>query len=301
MSQPNQADQFLIQEIRDGNEDGWRQVVDRYQGRLWAFARRQLHDDQAAEDIVQETFIGLLQGLDRLELWTSLETCLFTILRRRLVDSFRRSGRAGPLRMCTPQSSGQLDDSDATDGVDQWVDRRGVTASKYSEQCEQRTIQERALWHALSHSIEHLRKVTKFRELQVFEMIFYAQMRNKEIAELVGIEQQQVGLLKHRFIKRLAEEIQRDTGSSDLLVDDCVLIRLWEEHRPSCPKRSTLGKKILGLLSPAWCEYIDFHVGTLGCQACQANLQDLKDDDPQTATKKICDRILQSSIGFIRK
>ncbi len=301
MSQPNQADQFLIQQIRDGNEDGWRQVVDRYQGRLWAFARRQLHDDQAAEDIVQETFVGLLKGLDRLELWTSLETCLFTILRRRLVDSFRRSGRAQQLRMCAPRSAGQLDDGDSLGDADQWIDRRNVSASKYAEQSEQRTIQERALWRALSNSIEHLRQETKLRELRVFEMVFYAQMRNKEIAELVGMEQQQIGLLKHRFVRRLAEDIQSGTGSGDVVVDDSVLSRLWEEHRPSCPKRSTLGKMILGLLSPVWCEYIDFHIETLGCHACQANLQDLRIDSSQSSAKSVSDRILQSSIGFFRK
>ena len=60
-----EAEAWLLQEIRSGNQDGWQQLVDRFQGRLLAFARRQLPQSADADDIVQETFLSFLQTLSK--------------------------------------------------------------------------------------------------------------------------------------------------------------------------------------------------------------------------------------------
>jgi RNA polymerase sigma factor (sigma-70 family) len=298
MPQLSQADRYLIDQIRCGDQDGWLQVVDRYQGRLQAFARSHLTSTQEAEDIVQETFLGLLRNLDRCERWTSLETCLFTILRRRMIDRFRRLGREGGLGMCSLQSASP--DSNNPHEV-LIVDARSPSASDCALEREHRSIQENLLWQALSGTIEQLQQELRFRDLQIFEMIFYAQLRNKDIAERVDMDEKQIALLKHRFIKRLTAAISTATDELNYLPDETLLTRLWEEHRPSCPKRSTLGKMILGLVPTDWMDYVDFHVNTLGCKACHANLQDLKNETQQRPTRSLSNRIMQSSIGFFRK
>ncbi len=84
------ADHFLVEQIRDGREEAWRQLIDRYSGRLLAFARARTPGLSDAEDLVQETFIGFLQSLANYDASRSLETYLFTILRYKLYDLLRQ-------------------------------------------------------------------------------------------------------------------------------------------------------------------------------------------------------------------
>jgi hypothetical protein len=129
-------------------------------------------------------------------------------------------------------------------------------------------------------------------------------MRNNAIAEKTGEDEKNIGLLKHRWIKRLRTHIdaatpQADRASSAGSTPESFLSEVWEEYRPSCPKRTTLGSYILGTLDPAWQDYIDFHVTHLGCRFCNANLDDLR---RETAAGSACfqARVMESSVGFFR-
>src|SRR3954464_1084816 len=96
MAELTEADRYLLQRIARGDAEGWRQLVERYQGRLLAFARGRLSRKEEAEDLVQDTFIAFLEGLKNFRENASVETFLFTILRRKLIDFFR--GRQ--MRVC---------------------------------------------------------------------------------------------------------------------------------------------------------------------------------------------------------
>lgn len=293
MTDRSKADEFLIEQIRGGSEDGWSQLVQRYHGRLVAFAKSQLRDKSEAEDIVQETFLGFLKSLERFRTKASLETYLFTILRRRLVDSFRRSGRREEVNLCSLQDS-SLDSSSGDYFQPQAND---LSASQYVQRSEQREQQEDVLWGALKLAIERLKADNRFRDLQIIEMIFYAQLRNKDIGALLEIDEKQVALVKHRLVKRLAAQIGTD---GEVLPDESMLTRLWEQHRPSCPKRSTVGKWLMGTLEDEWAEYVAFHIEQLGCRFCQANREDLRTDTDENHSSSVRNRIMQSSVGFFR-
>src|SRR3954451_3485828 len=89
MAELTEADRYLLQRIAQGDSEGWRQLVERYQGRLLAFARGRLSRKEEAEDLVQDTFIAFLEGIKNFRENASVETFLFTILRRKLIDFFR--------------------------------------------------------------------------------------------------------------------------------------------------------------------------------------------------------------------
>ena len=59
----NEAERYLLQQVRAGDADGWMQLVDRFEGRLTAFAARQLSNRDDAQDIVQETFLSFIKAL----------------------------------------------------------------------------------------------------------------------------------------------------------------------------------------------------------------------------------------------
>ena len=61
------ADHFLVTQIRAGDQPAWRQLIERYSGRLLAFARTRTSSLSDAEDLVQETFVGFLQSLAKFD------------------------------------------------------------------------------------------------------------------------------------------------------------------------------------------------------------------------------------------
>ena len=63
MSGLNEADRFLLEQIRQGSAEGWSQFVDRFQGRLIAYARSRSRGHSDAEDLVQDTLISFLRAL----------------------------------------------------------------------------------------------------------------------------------------------------------------------------------------------------------------------------------------------
>jgi len=77
------------------------------------------------------------------------------------------------------------------------------------------------------------------------------------------------------------------------------LQEIWLDQRPSCPKRTTLGKYSLEILPEQWRDFVHFHVETLGCGFCQANLVELASEDvPSDDAHEV---LFQSTIGFLPK
>ena len=69
----SEGDVYLIEAVQQGDQNAWREVIGRYEGRLLSFARRMLAQRSEAEDLVQETFLGLLRSLPNYDKRRSLE------------------------------------------------------------------------------------------------------------------------------------------------------------------------------------------------------------------------------------
>ncbi len=78
---------------------------------------------------------------------------------------------------------------------------------------------------------------------------------------------------------------------------------VWRSARLTCPAREQLGGLLLETLDDGVAEYVRFHVETLACRQCQANLADLRAQaataDPGLAERRI--RYFQSSAGYLRR
>jgi hypothetical protein len=87
-------------------------------------------------------------------------------------------------------------------------------------------------------------------------------------AELAAIEK---ALRASPELRALYKEVieQEDRGEH-------TLGAIWRRERVSCPTREQLGGYLLGAGDPELIEYVDFHLKTVGCPFCQANLDDLK-------------------------
>ena len=54
-----------------------------------------------------------------------------------------------------------------------------------------------ALADALNGLIERLKEAENFRDLQIIEMLFYAQIRNKNAAKVLDMDEKAIALIKH--------------------------------------------------------------------------------------------------------
>lgn len=69
------------------------QWVDKHGDYLFRFAMLRLHDRQTAEDMVQETFLAALKAYDTFKGKSSERTWLTGILKRKIIDYYRKNNR----------------------------------------------------------------------------------------------------------------------------------------------------------------------------------------------------------------
>ena len=70
----------LLERLRAGDEDAFAMLVARHDGALRRVARTFVRTPSAADDVVQETWLGVVRGLDGFEGRSSLRTWIFRIL-----------------------------------------------------------------------------------------------------------------------------------------------------------------------------------------------------------------------------
>ena len=86
----------LLAALRRGEESAFVQLLEWYQGAMLRLARLYVGDWTTAEEVVQDTRLGALRGLDRFEGRSSLKTWLFHILTNRAKTRAARDGRTIP-------------------------------------------------------------------------------------------------------------------------------------------------------------------------------------------------------------
>ena len=89
-------DHELVQRLRDGDESAFVELIDRYGATMLRVAQMYVRDRATAEEVVQETWLAVLNGIDRFEERSSLKTWLFRILTNRAKTRGERDGRMVP-------------------------------------------------------------------------------------------------------------------------------------------------------------------------------------------------------------
>ena len=90
-------DARLVAALRRGDEPAFVLLVERCHRALLRLARCYVSSDAVAEEVVQETWLGVLQGLPRFEGRSSLRTWIFRILTNRAKTRGQREARSVPL------------------------------------------------------------------------------------------------------------------------------------------------------------------------------------------------------------
>ncbi len=109
---------------------------------------------------------------------------------------------------------------------------------------------------------------------------------------------------------RIEDALRADPGLTSQLAevqarrdtDGHSLGSIWRRERLTCLSRDQFGAYLLGTLEPEIADYVDFHLETIGCRYCQANLADLREQQAQQATGTETRRrkYFQSSVGYLK-
>ena len=96
------SEEKLLAALRAGDEDAFRELVREYQPSLVRVARIYVSTQAAAEEVAAETWLAVLNGLDRFEGRSSLRTWIFRILTNIAKTRAVREGRTLPFSALDP-------------------------------------------------------------------------------------------------------------------------------------------------------------------------------------------------------
>lgn len=190
-----EADRLLVGRVRTGDEAAWRELIDRYEGRLLAFAESRLGQRQTAEDVVQESFLGFLVSLPNYDDATPLESYLFSITAHKLTDALRRSGRRPTIPLLIPDEDGRSDEPAG----------RSRRASSMARSAEGRGVERVVIADCLRELIAQWKAKHEWERLKCIELLFAAGLPNKDAADRLGISQQAVANHKQFVVVKLKE------------------------------------------------------------------------------------------------
>ena len=84
------SDPAVVAEARKGSEVAYRELLSRYERPVFSLIFRMVRDRETAEDLAQETFIKVLNNLDRYSPEFKFSSWLFKIANNLTIDHLRR-------------------------------------------------------------------------------------------------------------------------------------------------------------------------------------------------------------------
>ena len=96
------ADAVIVARMRARDEVIFAALLDAWSPSMLRVARSYVADEHAAQDVVQETWLAVLRGIDAFESRSSLRTWVYRILVNRAISRSGRDARVIPLSSLSP-------------------------------------------------------------------------------------------------------------------------------------------------------------------------------------------------------
>lgn len=86
--------QKIIHQIKNGNQDAFRQLVVKYQDYAFKLAFRIVCNEQDARDVVQESFIKIWRNINRYKMSVKFTTWMYKIVTNTAIDQYRKNAKS---------------------------------------------------------------------------------------------------------------------------------------------------------------------------------------------------------------
>ena len=87
------SDQQVVVFAQEGREDAYRELIKRYERPVFSLIFHMVRDKETSEDLAQETFIKVLNNIDRYRPEFKFSSWLFKIANNITIDHLRRRHR----------------------------------------------------------------------------------------------------------------------------------------------------------------------------------------------------------------
>jgi RNA polymerase sigma-70 factor (ECF subfamily) len=193
-----ETDGELVARMRAGDEEAFVMLVGRYSNSLLRVARSYVPSDAVAEEAVQETWIGVVRGVDRFEGRSSFKTWLFRILINRAQMAGGHEHRTVSLAESQPAVNPSRFDSAGAwaQPLDSWADADDrLVASTWT----------RCLSDALDDLPPRQREIVVLRDVEG--------LPSTDVCEVLGISEGNQRVLLHRGRSRLRSVLETELAS----------------------------------------------------------------------------------------
>ncbi len=192
-------DKELLDRLRNGDEEAFVMLVARYQQPMLRLARSMVSSYAVAEEAVQDTWMGVVRGVDRFEGRSTFKTWLFRIL----VNRTRSAGSSEPSE--TRLEALHAVDPTRFDPQGQWAD----PLDRWTAESDDRL--DAAAWMPiLKAALAHLPS----RQRQVVLLCDVEGLSNEEACAVLGVSPGNQRVLLHRGRSRLREVLEAEMGKS---------------------------------------------------------------------------------------
>ncbi len=191
-------DRQLLADLRRGDQDAFAVLVDLYHASLVRLAMVYVHNRAVAEEVAQETWLGVIRGLERFEERSTLKTWIFRILTNKAKTRAEREGRSIPMTaIARPDEEGAEPAVDAErflgSGDRQWPGHWASPPARWEELPEARLFAEET-FTLIREVIETLPPVQR----QVITLRDVEGWGSDEVRALLGVSQANQRVLLHR-------------------------------------------------------------------------------------------------------
>jgi RNA polymerase sigma-70 factor (ECF subfamily) len=204
-----ETDQDLLGRLREGDDHAFVTLVGRYQPSMLRLARAMVPSHAVAEEAVQDTWMGVVRGIDRFEGRSSLKTWLFSILVNRARSagaSEHRQARGVPTgTVAAGASDGAGDDGPALDPS--FFDARGAwrePVQRWSGDEHEDRLDAATLAPFIKAALENLSP----RQRQVVLLRDVEGLSGTEVCDILGVSPGNQRLLLHRGRNQLRRELE---------------------------------------------------------------------------------------------
>jgi len=193
-----ETDVELLGRLRDGDEDAFVALVARYQGTMLRIARSIVPTQAVAEEVVQDTWMGVVRGIDRFEGRSSLKTWLFRILVNRARSAGARERPSAPIDVVE-----HAVDPGRFDGSGSWRE----PVAPWADEADRR-VDAAALAPLLRSALDDLPD----RQRQVVTLRDVEGLSSEDTCAVLGISAGNQRLLLHRGRSRLRTALEPRMG-----------------------------------------------------------------------------------------
>jgi RNA polymerase sigma-70 factor (ECF subfamily) len=194
-------DQALVARLRAGDDRAFATLVDRYHEPLLRLASAFVPGRAVAEEVVQDTWLGVIKGIDRFEGRSSLKTWLFRILVNRARTTGVKERRHFP--STSDREPAVPPERFGPDG--RWTD----PPAPWTDDVDDRIVAQQtaeAISKCLAELPENQRRVVLLRDVEG--------VPSADVCDLLSITEANQRVLLHRGRSRIRNLLERDLGRS---------------------------------------------------------------------------------------